>query len=123
MVDPSLCQDLRTDWEWNSDTVVKANGFLSQFRSSTFLIAFNIVLEVFACLRGLTVKLQGKAADVAFAYKEVGETVKRFEKIPKKSLVAFLKKQRTLVKGNVSVNKVAVGGASNAQKQYGDDEC
>ena len=89
MVDPSLCQDLRTDWEWNSDTVVKANGFLSQFRSSTFVIAFNIVLEVFACLRGLTVKWQGKAADVAFAYKEVGETVKRFEKMRENSEEEF----------------------------------
>ena len=64
-------EDLGTEWNWDADTLTKANGFLYQLESSAFLICFKILLEVLSCLKGLTIKLQMRAIDVLYAYREV----------------------------------------------------
>ena len=64
-------EDLGTEWNWDADTLTKANGFLYQLESSAFLIRFKILLEVLSCLKGLTIKLQMRAIDVMYAYREV----------------------------------------------------
>ena len=46
------------------DTITKANGFLHQLESSSFLICFNILSEVLPYLRSLTLKLQMQALDL-----------------------------------------------------------
>ena len=38
MISPSLFQSLGTDWNWDGDSVSKANGFLFQLESSSFLV-------------------------------------------------------------------------------------
>ena len=43
MVHPSMYHDLGTEWSWDGDTITKANGFLYQIQSSSFLICFNIL--------------------------------------------------------------------------------
>ena len=53
----------------------KANSFLYQLESSSFLVCFKILLKVLANLRSLTVNLQQRAIDVLSAYKEVGSVV------------------------------------------------
>ena len=58
------------DWSWDKETVAKANGFLYQLKSSSFLLCFKILLHVFSCLRGLTVKLHMQSVDVLFAYRK-----------------------------------------------------
>ena len=69
--------DLCTDWDWDGEPLIKANGFLYQLESaSLFLISFTILLEVLATFRGLTMKLQMEAVDVMYAYKEVHEIIK-----------------------------------------------
>ena len=47
---------------------MKANVFIHQLESSTFLVSFKILLECLAHLRGLTVKVQMQAIDVLYAY-------------------------------------------------------
>ena len=38
------------DWNWDGETVTKANGYLYQLESSSFLVSFVILLEIFlAC--------------------------------------------------------------------------
>jgi hypothetical protein len=69
IVSPS--PQLGTNWNWDSDTLTKANGFLYQLESSQFLICFKVLLEVLSNLRGLTTKLQMQAIDVLYAYREV----------------------------------------------------
>ena len=54
---PHLYESLGTDWKWDTDTITKANSFLYQLESSSFLVCFKILLEVLANLRNLTVKL------------------------------------------------------------------
>ena len=73
---PNQFSELGTDWDWDGETLTKANGFLYQLKSSSFLISFTILLEVLATFRGLTMKLQMEAVDVMYAYKEVHETIK-----------------------------------------------
>ena len=75
MVNPSEFPELGTNWAWDGETITKANGFLYQIQSSSFLICFRILLEVMCCLRGLTKKLQLQAIDVFYAYKQVNSVV------------------------------------------------
>ena len=45
MASPATFEDLGTDWNWDSETVMKANGYIHQLESSSFLICFQILLE------------------------------------------------------------------------------
>ena len=49
-------EELGTDWSWDGETLTKANGFLHQVESSSFLICLKILLEVLSYLRSLTLK-------------------------------------------------------------------
>ncbi len=75
MVNPSEFPEVGTNWTWDGETITKANGFLYQLQSPSFLICFKILLEVMCCLRGLTKKLQMQAIDVFYAYKQVKSVV------------------------------------------------
>lgn len=50
MVHPSLHTDLGTDWSWDGETIIKANGFVFQLQSSSFLVAFQIIVQVLQIL-------------------------------------------------------------------------
>ena len=63
--------DLGTGWNWDGETLTKANGFLFQLQSSSFLICFKTLLQVLYYLRELTLKLQMQAIDVVYAYRQV----------------------------------------------------
>lgn len=54
-------EDLGSDWNWDSESITKANGFFYQL---AFLLCFKILLEVLSSLRELTMKLQMQAVDV-----------------------------------------------------------
>ena len=54
---PSQFKELGTDWSWDGETLTKANEFLYQLESSSFLVCFKILLEVLSYLRSLTLKL------------------------------------------------------------------
>ena len=69
MVHPRQYAELGTDWDWDGETITKANGFLYQLESSSFLVCFEILLKILFYLREITIKLQIQAIDVAYAYK------------------------------------------------------
>ena len=71
MVFPRQYQDLGNKWSWDGDSVTKANGFIFQLESSSFVICFKILLEILQNPRSLTIKLQKQAIDVIYAYKQV----------------------------------------------------
>ena len=75
MVHPTLHCDLGTDWSWDGETITRANSFLFQLQSSTFLVAFCMLVQVFQVLKELTVKLQSIAIDVVQAYAMVESIV------------------------------------------------
>ena len=58
MAHPRLHTDLGLNWSWDGETVTKANGFLYQLQSSSFLVSFHILLQVLQVLKELTLKLQ-----------------------------------------------------------------
>ena len=72
MVHPSLHSDLGIDWSWDGKTITRANGFL---KSSSFLVAFCMLVQVYQVLKELTVKLQSVAIDVVQAYAMVESVV------------------------------------------------
>ncbi|XP_062512799.1 52 kDa repressor of the inhibitor of the protein kinase-like [Corticium candelabrum] len=71
MVSPGQHKDFGTDWGWDGNTITKANGYLYQLQSPSFLVCFKILLEILQCLKGLTGKLRMQASDVMYAYKQV----------------------------------------------------
>ena len=77
MVIPRQHEDFSTDWNWDGEI---------QLQSSSFLICFKILLEIFHNLRSLTIKLQMQAIDVIYAYKEV------------QSVISTLKGMREVIK-------------------------
>ena len=85
MISPEDFSDLH-DWSWDGETVTKASGFSYQLKSSSFLIAFIILLEVLSNLRGLTCKLQ---MDVLYANKRVKQVATTFEKMRQNSEQEF----------------------------------
>ena len=91
MVHPTLHGELGTDWSWDGETITKANGFLFQLQSSTFLVAFQILLQVFYVLRELTVKLQMQATDVVYAYKMVNSVVSTLKALRQNFTAEFKK--------------------------------
>jgi len=72
---PSQFTELGTDWSWDGETLTKANEFLYQLESSSFLVYFKILLEILSYLRSLTLKLQMQALDVMYAYRQVNSVV------------------------------------------------
>ena len=81
IVNPNMHQELGTDWNWDGESITKANGFLFQLQSPSFLIAFKILLHILYFLRELTVKLQMQAVDVTYAYRQVTSVVSTLKKM------------------------------------------
>ncbi|XP_011407068.1 PREDICTED: uncharacterized protein LOC105311849 [Amphimedon queenslandica] len=80
MAHPRLHTDLGTDWGWDGETVTRANGFLFQLQSPSFLVSFHI-LQVMTLLKDLTEKLQMQAIDVIYAYNAITSVVSTFKSL------------------------------------------
>ena len=91
LVIPRQYEDLGTNWSWDGETITRANGFLFQLQSSSFLICLKILLEIFQNLRTLAVKLQMKAIDVMYAYKQVQLVISTMKEMREKSACEFNK--------------------------------
>ena len=89
IVHPAVHQELGTDWSWNGDFITKANGFLCQLQSASFLVAFNILLRILYVLRELTVKLQKQAIDVTYAYQQVTSVISTLKQMREDSESQF----------------------------------
>jgi len=104
IVSPNQFSDLGTDWDWDGETITKANGFLYQLQSSVFIICFAILLEVLTTFRGLTMKLQMEAIDVIYAYKEVDEITRSLNSMRTNSVSEFHKVYMRAVRISTSLH-------------------
>ena len=75
MVHPTSHSNLGVDWSWDGETITRANGFLFQLQSSSFLVSLHLLVQVFQVLKELMVKLQSVAIDVVQAYSMVESVV------------------------------------------------
>ena len=91
MVHPHMHRQLGTEWNWDGETITKANGFLFQLHSSSFLVAFQTLLQVLHVLRELTMKLQMRAIDVVYAYKQVEKVISTLRSLRSDSVTEFRK--------------------------------
>ena len=89
MVHPHLHEELGRDWSWDGKTITKANGFLFQLQSPSFLVSFQILVQVLQILKELTIKLQMKAVDVVQAYKMVKKVVSTLKSWRRDSIFEF----------------------------------
>ena len=89
IVHPGFHTELGTDWSWDGETITKANGFLFQLESSSFLIAFEILLQVLQVLREVTMKLQMKVMDVLYAYMNITTVVSTLNMLRQNSTNEF----------------------------------
>ena len=76
MICPYHFENLGKDWRWDGETLTKANGFLYQFVSSSYLVCFRILLEVLSYLKGITLKLH--------AYEEVDSVASTLKNLKRK---------------------------------------
>ena len=86
IVHPSMHQELDTDWNWDGESITKANGFLFQLQ---FLIAFKILLRILYVLRELAVKLHMQEIDVTYACQQVNSAVTTLKKMREDSSCEF----------------------------------
>ena len=91
MASPSDFEQFGSDWNWDGDTLVKVNGFIHQLESSSFLLAFKILLECLTYLRGITIKLQMQAIDVLYAYGEVTNVISLLKRLRENATSTFSK--------------------------------
>ena len=91
MVSLDNFQELGCNWNWDGETLTKANRFLFQLQSPLFLLSLKILLEVLTSLRGLTLKLQMEAIDVLYAYRKVRTIVTTLRDMRSKSEKGFSK--------------------------------
>ena len=91
MIHPHHHQELGKDWNWDGETITKASGFLFQLSSSSFLVAFQILLQVLLLLRELTVKLQMQASDVVYAYSLIKKVISLIQSLRNESEKEFRK--------------------------------
>ena len=91
MIFPDQFAQLGTDWKWDADTLVKANGFIHQIESSTFLVAFKILLEILSYLREVTLKLQLEGIDVLYTYKQIDGVISTLKSLRADSETEFRK--------------------------------
>ena len=61
-------QEQGADWTWDGQSITKANRFLFQLQSPSFLVAFKILLRILYTFRELTAKVQMRAIDVTYVY-------------------------------------------------------
>lgn len=89
MIAPANFQNLGTEWNWDAETVMKATGFMYQLESSSFLICFQILLECLTRMRSLTLKLQMRAVDVLYAYKQVNKDLESLKSMRENAPAKF----------------------------------
>ena len=59
------------NWDWDSNTRTKAQGFLHSLTSGRTIIALVILNHVLDIVKGLSAKLQKRDADIVMAYKYI----------------------------------------------------
>jgi hypothetical protein len=96
----------------DADTLVKANGFVHQIESSTFILAFKILLEILSYLREITLKLQLEGIDVFYAYKQISEVISALKSLRADSEAEF----RIIFKEATKLGKELHGPAFELQQ-------
>jgi len=99
MTSPTYFTDLG-NCNWDGETVAKANGFLYQMESSSFLVSFIILLEILSNLRDPNANSRWEL----HAHREVKRVITTFEKIRRNSEQEFRRMHRQAAKLGQDLN-------------------
>ena len=67
--------------DWDSDTVVKANGLLKMYTTFQFIVVFVVTMNAMAIIKPVSVKLQKRLIDIVSAYNEVSSVISELESV------------------------------------------
>jgi len=68
-----------TPWNWDRETLQKANGFYHTCCSFQFLIALIVTMKTLAVIKPISIKLQKKSNDIVKAYCMISDTEKELK--------------------------------------------
>ena len=71
------------EMNWDSKTVVAANGLLKMFLSFSFILSFVVVMNAMSIVKPLSIKLQYKTSDIVYAFSKVTEVINELDVVRK----------------------------------------
>lgn len=69
------------DMNWDSKTIVSANGLLKMFHSFGFILSFVVTMNAMAIIKPVSIKLQYKTNDIVYAYSKIKEVISELDSI------------------------------------------
>lgn len=83
IVNPTVYAEkgLEADWHWDSETKVRAQGFLHILKSGQHIIPFLVTKNALELLKPIAVKLQKKDQDVVQAYNMIDTTIQNVKEL------------------------------------------
>ena len=69
------------DMNWDSKTVVAANGLLKMYFSFTFIVSFIVTVNAMSIIKPISVKLQIKSSDIVKAYMDITEVINELSSV------------------------------------------
>ena len=67
--------DTYGDMNWDSNTIVSANGLLNIYSTFSFIVSFVATMNVMAIIKPISVKLQSVSNDIVKAYSAVQSVI------------------------------------------------
>lgn len=65
--------------DWDSNTVVTANGLHKTYSTFNFIYSFIVTMHCMSVIKPLSIKLQYRANDIAYAYSKIQDVIKELE--------------------------------------------
>ena len=75
MVAITQCDPAYDDMNWDSKTVVTANGLLKMYTTFQLMVSFVTTMNVMAIIKPISIKLQRRSNDIVNAYQEVASVI------------------------------------------------
>ena len=69
------------DMNWDSNTIVSANGLLKMFQSFVFILSFVVTMNAMAIIKPVSIKLQHRTSDIVYAYGKIKDIIDELSSI------------------------------------------
>ena len=66
---------------WNTKTIVSANGLLKMYHSFPFIVSFNVTMNSMSIIKPISIKLQKRCTDIVKAYMDVKDVLNEFRPV------------------------------------------
>ena len=84
-----IINTLYYSWNWDRETLLKANGCYHTCCSFQFLVSLTVTMKILSVIKPISVKLQRKSNDIVKAYNMISETEKELKEMRDNADVVF----------------------------------